>query len=147
MIPISATLYRPGDIGFSAGMIIADGSVMESLISSGSKRSRLDGGGRRLPRWYSMAQVQVSMEDKQSLVRLGMMWGARVTFCQKSSVGNDVWRVYVSGRRALDLLQIILPYLSGPKRRKAIYLLKKYKGKRTIPALDPERFKAFGGMR
>jgi len=33
-VPISRTLHRQGDIGFSAGMIIADESVEERLISS-----------------------------------------------------------------------------------------------------------------
>ena len=135
-----------GDIGFSAGMIIADGSVMESLVSSGSKRGKLDGGGNRPRRWYSAPQVQVSMEDKESLARLAKMWAVRVIFCQKSSVGNDVWRVYVHGKKAYDLLRIVLPYLSGEKRKKALYLLRKYKNRTSLPVLSPQKFKAFGGI-
>jgi len=60
------------------------------------------------------------MEDKASLNLLARMWGRSVFFCQKSSVGNDVWRVYVHGKKAYDLLRIVLPYLEGEKRRKGI---------------------------
>jgi hypothetical protein len=144
--PISKTLFRAGDIGFSAGMTIADGCIMENLISSGTKRGRREGGGKRRLRWYSLPQVQVSMEDKESLDRLARMWGKSVSFCQRSSVGNDVWRVYVHGQKAYDLLKIMLPYLAGEKRRKALYLLKKYRKKTSLPVTSPSEFHAFGGM-
>jgi hypothetical protein len=127
-------------------MVIADGSVIESLISSGVRRGKLDGGGGRLAGWYSAPQVQVTMEDKESLTRLAGLWGAKVTFCQKSSVGNDVWRVYVHGKKAYDLLKIMLPYLAGDKRRKALYMLEKYKHRTAMPVLDSMNFRAFGGM-
>ena len=143
---ISVTLFRAGDIGFSGGMIIADGSVMEKLVSSGKRRAELDGGSDRPQRCYSTPQVQVSMEDNESLSGLGEMWGVHMNFCQKSSVGNDVWRVYVHGKKAYDLLKLVLPYLYGPKRKKALYLLKKYKSRTSIPVSEPSRFKAFGGQ-
>lgn len=143
-VPISMTLFKEGDVGYSAGMIIADGSIMETLVSSGKKRGKLDGEEKRPQRWYSMPEAQVSMEDKQSLIRLAKMWGAHVGFCQKSSVGNDVWRVNVQGKKAYDLMKIILPYLSGEKRRKALHLLKKC-GKRTsLVVVNPKSFEAFG---
>jgi hypothetical protein len=72
--PLSKTLYRQVDIGYSAGMTVADGSIMERLFSSGSRRGRLEGGGERRARWYSMPYVEVSMEDKDSLNRLGRIW-------------------------------------------------------------------------
>lgn len=143
---ISNTLHREGDVGFSAGMIIADGSVMERLVSSGTKRGRLEGGGKRSPRWTSMPLVEVSMEDKASLNRLGAIWGCSTIYDQKSSVGNDVWRVYVSGRKARDLLRIVLPYLAGKKRRRALYILKKYRKRTSIPVDDPASFRRFEGL-
>ncbi|MDV3278146.1 MAG: hypothetical protein LYZ69_06740 [Nitrososphaerales archaeon] len=145
--PISSSLFRTGDVGFSAGMIIADGSVIESWISAGSVRSKLEGGGVRPNRYYTMPQVQVSMEDKASLDRLARMWGARVNFCQKSSVGNDVWKVCVHGTKAYDLLKLVLPYLAGEKREKALYLLKKYRYRKSFVSSEPKKFVAFGGMK
>lgn len=94
-----------------------------------------------------MPHVQVSMEDRESLALLAKMWGKRVSFCQRSSVGNDVRRVYLHGKKAYDLLKMMLPYLAGEKRRKALYLLKKYRTKTSLPVSDPRRFKAFGGMK
>lgn len=94
-----------------------------------------------------LPQVQVSMEDRASLNRLAKMWGARAAFCQKSSVGNDVWRVVVSGKKAYDLLRLVLPYLSGEKRKKAMYLIKKYKKRRSIRFSSLLKFKAFRGMK
>jgi len=128
-------------------MIIADGSVMETWISSGGVRSKLEGGGPRKGAYYMLPQVQVSMEDRASLNRLAKMWGARAAFCQKSSVGNDVWRVVVSGKKAYDLLRLVLPYLSGEKRKKAMYLIKKYKKRRSIRFSSLLKFKAFRGMK
>jgi hypothetical protein len=145
--PISSFLNKPGDIGFSAGMIIADGSVMETWISTGRARGKLEGGGPRQAAFYMLPQVQVSMEDRASLDRLAKMWGTRTRFCQKSSVGNDVWRVVVSGKKAYDLLELVLSYLSGEKRNKAMYLLKKYKRKKSFRFSDPIEFKAFSGMK
>src|SRR2546428_4909107 len=43
--PLRATLRKKGDIGFCAGMVLADGSVMEALIDSGPRRARHEGGG------------------------------------------------------------------------------------------------------
>jgi hypothetical protein len=93
-----------------------------------------------------MPLVQVSMEDKASLNRLGAMWGCSTIYDQKSSVGNDVWRVYVSGRKARDLLRIVLPYLAGKKRRRALYILKKYRKRTSIPVDDPASFRRFEGL-
>lgn len=97
--------------------------------------------------FYSLPQVQVSMEDGASLERLAKMWGTRTNFCQKSSVGNDVWRVCASGKKAYDLLKLVLPYLFGEKRKKAIYLLKKYKHTKSLRFSDPVSFKAFSGLK
>lgn len=144
---IKSFLKKPGDVGFSAGMIIADGSVMESWVNSGSRRSQLEGGGHRRAAFYMLPQVQVSMEDKASLDHLAKIWGTRTGFCQKSSVGNDVWRVSVSGKKAYDLLELVLPYLAGEKRKKAMYLLKKYKHKKSLRFAEPIEFKAFSGMK
>ncbi len=143
---ISITLHRQVDVGFSAGMIIADGSVMEKLVSSGTKRGTLEGCGERSQRWTSMPAVQVSMEDKASLNRLGAMWGSSTIFDQKSSVGNDVWRVYVCGRKARDLLKIVLPYLAGKKRKRALYILKKYRKRTSIPVDNSTSFIRFEGL-
>jgi len=87
------------------------------------------------------------MEDKISLDRLAKMWDTRTTFCQKSSVGNDVWRVCVSGKKAYDLLKLMLPYLSGEKRKKALYLLTKYKQKKAFRYSNPVEFRAFRRMK
>ena len=94
-----------------------------------------------------MPQVQVSMEDKASLERLAMMWGSRARFCQKSSVGNDVWRVCVHGKKAYDLLKLVLPYLAGDKMKKALYLLKKYKHRKSFRFSAPDKFVAFSDMK
>jgi len=99
-----------------------------------------------LGRWTSMPHVQVSMEDKASLNRLGAMWGCSTIHDQKSSVGNDVWRVYVCGRKARDLLRIVLPYLAGKKRKRALYILKKYSKRTSIPVDDPASFRRFEGL-
>jgi len=40
----------------------------------------------------------------------------------------------------------MLPYLAGDKRRKALYMLEKYKHRTSMPVLDLRNFKAFGGM-
>jgi hypothetical protein len=97
--PLSTTLKSEGDIGFWAGMVIADGSVLETCISSGTRRARSEGGGARPPRYYSMPQVRISMEDKESLERVGRLWGRKVTFCQTSSTGNSVWSVKSVARK------------------------------------------------
>lgn len=143
---LSSTLNREGDIGFCAGMIVADGSVLESCISSGGTRSRHEGGASRPPRSYSMPQVKISMQDKDSVDRVAHLWGRSTTLCQKSSIGNGVWSVQVGGRNALELIRFILPYLSGPKKKKAIYLLAKYNGKVTLPVNRRVEFKPFSDL-
>jgi len=40
----------------------------------------------------------------------------------------------------------MLPYLAGDKRRKALYMLEKYKHRTSMPVLAPRNFKGFGGM-
>jgi hypothetical protein len=145
-VPISRTLYRQADIGYSAGMIMADGSVMERLFATGSNRGRMDGGGERLGRWYSMPYVEVSMEDVQSLNRLGRIWGSSTIYNGKNSVGNDVWRVHVCGKKAYDLLRIVLPYLAGKKRSRAIYILKKYGIRTSLPVERPAVSRSFEGL-
>lgn len=145
--PITSTLWKDSDIGFPAGMIIADGTIGEPLIHSGGSRAKLDGDSPRIARCYSMPVVRVSMEDKASLRRLSRMWGTRVTFCQKSSTLNDVWQVAATGKRAYDLLRLVLPHLAGIKRKKALYILKKYKDRKSIPVKDPKSFRSFGDMK
>ncbi|MDV3292793.1 MAG: hypothetical protein LYZ70_00810 [Nitrososphaerales archaeon] len=144
---IASTLTNEGDIGFSAGMIIADGSVMERCICTGRKRGRIEGGGARKERYYSLAFVQVSMEDKESLARVASHWGVGVRHDGMSSVGNEVWRVVATGRRALDLLKMLLPYLAGTKKRRAEYLLSKYTERTSAPVVDRKKFKPFSGMK
>ena len=87
------------------------------------------------------------MEDEPSLARLGAVRGADVGFCQRSSIGDDAWRVYVHGKKAYDLLKVILPHLVGIKREEALSLLKKYRAKTSEPVRRPEKFVAFGGMK
>jgi len=144
---LSSTLNREGDIGFCAGMIIADGCILETCISSGGARSVHEGGTLRPIRFYSIPQVKISMEDKESIDRVAQLWGRSTTLCQKSSTGNNVWSAQVGGRKALDLMQSILPYLSGPKKKKAIYLMTKYAGRKTLPVERREKFKPFGDLR
>jgi hypothetical protein len=144
--PLGATLKREGDVGFCAGMIIADGSILEACIISGAKRARHEGGMSRPISCYSMPQVKISMEDKESLDRVATLWGRKTTFCQESSVGNDVWRVQIGRKKAQALLRLILPYLGGIKRKKALYLLAKYDQRAALPVKDRESFKPFGGM-
>lgn len=143
---LKTTLKAEGDIGFCAGMVIADGSVLEGCINSGVKRARSEGGGTRPRRYYSMPQVKVSMEDKESLERVGRLWGRKVTFCQTSATGNSVWSVQVGGKKAKELLALMMPYLAGPKRKKALYLLGKYGEKSSLPINAREHFVPFGGM-
>lgn len=145
-IPLTSTLVSEGDIGFCAGMIIADGSVMEGCVSSGRKRSKSEGGSVRPLRYYSMPQVKISMEDKESLERVARVWGRKVSFCQKSSTGNDVWSVQIGGKKAMELLRLVLPYFGGVKKKKALYLLTKY-GERTSQSVrTKEDFRPFGGV-
>ncbi len=144
--PILATLRREGDIGYSAGMVIADGSVMERCIGIGTKRGIKEGATPRRQRFYSMPLVHVTMEDKDSLDRLAMLWGASTLFSQKSSVGNDVWRVMVHGKKAVDLLRLIFPFLEGEKKRKAQYLLGKYSSRASLRVAVRQEFRPFGGL-
>jgi hypothetical protein len=72
------------------------------------------------------------MEDKESMERLGRLWGRKVVFCQKSSTGNDVWSVGIGGKKALGLMALMMPYLEGAKKRKAVYLLSKYQDRTTM---------------
>ena len=86
------------------------------------------------------------MEDKESLERLGPLWGRKVTCCGKSSTGNDVWSVQVGGKKAKELLFLMMPYLSGSKRKKALYLLQKYAERTTLPVKVRDSFVPFSGM-
>jgi hypothetical protein len=144
--PLSRTLNTEVGVGFSAGMIVADGSVMERCVHEGKKRANAEGGGIRIARSYSVPCVQVSMEDKQSLARLAGWWGVKTVFWQKSSVGNEVWKVVAWGRRALDLLKLILPLLEGEKRRRAMYLLAKYSSRPTLRVKQGQEFRPFRDM-
>jgi hypothetical protein len=86
------------------------------------------------------------MEDKESLSLLVRMWGKRVYFCQKTPIGNGVWRIYVHGQKAYDLLKIVLPYIAGEKRKKSLYLLRKYRNRTSLPVSDPKIFEPVGGV-
>jgi len=142
---LGATLKAEGDIGFCAGMVIADGSILEACISSGARRAKSEGGGNRPRRYYSMPQVKISMED-ESLERVAPLWGRKVTFCGTSSTGNKVWSVQVGGKKAKELLVLMMPYLAGPKRKKALYLLEKYGERTCLPVRVRGSFLPFGGM-
>jgi len=143
---LSATLNSEGDVGYCAGMIIADGCVLETCVDSGNKRGRREGGGPRPRRYYSMPQVRIGMEDKESLERVGRLWGRKVTLYGKSSSGNDYWTVQIGGRKANDLLRLVLPYFEGVKKKKAMYLLNKYGERTTLPVAKKEDFRPFGGL-
>lgn len=145
--PLSITLKFEGDIGYCAGMVIADGSVLEACIKSGVRRAKSEGGTARPRRYYSMPQVRVSMEDKESLERVGRLWGRKVVFCQTSSTGNSVWSVQIGGKKAKELLLLMLPYLAGPKRKKALFLLEKYADKTSLPVKARGAFVPFSGMK
>jgi hypothetical protein len=93
-----------------------------------------------------MPQVKISMEDRDSLERVAKLWGRKTTFNGKSSTGNSVWSVRVGGRKAIELLALMMPYLSGPKRKKAFYQLEIYAGRTGLPVENREAFQPFGGM-
>jgi hypothetical protein len=144
--PIRTTLKKEGDVGFCSGMVLADGSVLEGCISSGARRAKHEGGAARPRRYYSLPQVRISMEDKESLDRVARLWGRKTTLAQTSSVGNKVWSVQVGGKKALDLLRLMLPYMAGPKRKRGLYLLDKYKDRTSFPVLRREDFSPFRGL-
>ncbi|GEM_PF-2948346 len=143
---LSATLNSEGDVGCCAGMIIADGCVLETCVDSGNRRGRREGGGPRPRRYYSMPQVRRGMEDKESLERVGRLWGRKVTLSGKSSSGNDYWTVQIGERKANDLLRLVLPYSEGVKKKKAMYLLNKYGERTPLPVAKKEDFRPFGGL-
>jgi len=144
--PLGRTLSNEGDVGYSAGMVIADGSILETIVGSGRKRGRREGATPRPMRYYSIPQVKVSMEDKESIERLGKLWGRKAVFCQKSSTGNDVWSVAIGGKKALELMELMMPYLEGPKKRKAVYLLSKYHELTSLPVENRNDFRPFEGL-
>jgi hypothetical protein len=86
------------------------------------------------------------MEDKESLERVGRLWGRKVTFCGTSSTGNSYWSVQVGGKKAKELLLLMMPYLAGPKRKRALYLLQKYAEKTSLPVKVRDTFAPFSGM-
>jgi hypothetical protein len=145
-IPLSSSLRKEGDVGFCAGMIIADGSVLETCISSGIRRAKHEGGAPRARRYYSIPQVRISMEDRESLDQVARLWGRKTTFCQKSSTGNDVYSVQIGGQKAKELLSLVLPYLRGIKRQKATYLLAKYYKRTSLPVKRRQEFRPFSDM-
>ena len=86
------------------------------------------------------------MEDKESIERLGRLWGRKAVFCQKSSTGNDVWSVAIGGKKALELMALMMPYLEGPKKKKAVYLLSKFQERTSLPVNNRNDFRPFEGL-
>jgi len=86
------------------------------------------------------------MEDRDSIDYVGRLWGRSATPCQRTSVGNNVWRVQVGGKKAMELLRLILPYLRGIKRKKAMFLLSMYALRTMSHVADRESFRPFGEM-
>ncbi|HVC27123.1 MAG TPA: hypothetical protein VND40_03090 [Nitrososphaerales archaeon] len=86
------------------------------------------------------------MEGKESLDRVERLWRRKTAFCQTMSTGNSVWSVQIGGKKAKQLQVLMMPYLAGPKRKKAIYLLEKYAERTSLPVRVREDFHPFGGM-
>jgi len=86
------------------------------------------------------------MEDKEPLDYVARLWGRKTTFCQTSSTGNKVWAVQIGGKKAKELLKLMTPFLSGPKRKKALFLLDKYKDSTTLRVQRPEDFVPSSGL-
>jgi len=119
---------------------------MEALIDSGPRRARHEGGGLRLRRYFSMPQVKISMEDKEPIDHVARLWGRKTTPSGYRSTGNKVWGVQIGGKKAKELLRLMMPYLAGPKRKKALFLLHKHRYRTTLPVPSREGFIAFRGL-
>jgi hypothetical protein len=52
----------------------------------------------------------------------------------------------VGGKKAMELLQLMMPYLAGPKKKKALYLLQKYADRTSLPVKVKDTFFPFSGM-
>jgi hypothetical protein len=145
-VPLSVTLAKDGDIGYCAGMVIADGSILETLVDSGHKRSNSEGATPWPRRYYSTPQLKVSMEDKESVDRLAQLWGRKATLRARSSTGNDAWGLQVGGKKALGLIKLMMPYVEGPDKRKAIFLLARHKTRTSIPVKSKLELRRFEGL-
>jgi hypothetical protein len=93
-----------------------------------------------------MPQVKVSMEDRESVDRVPTLWGRQTCFCLGSSVGNDVWSAQIGGQKAKEQLGLVMPYLAGVKRKKALQLISKSERATTLGVKDRGSFKPFEGM-
>jgi hypothetical protein len=105
--------------------------------------ARSVGGGTRPRRYYSMQQAKISMEDKESLERVGRTWVRKTTSCGTNSKGDSVWSVQTRGEKAKDPLGLVVPYLAGSKKKKALCLLDRCAERTSLPVKGLESFLPF----
>jgi len=70
-------------------------------------------GGTLRPR------LAIKMEDKEAINKAGFLMGIRTTAAGFSKSGRQFWSVQAVGGRAIEIIELLRPFLTPPKARQA----------------------------